>query len=174
MEEKDKNQCKNTEPLDLTPLDEQTKDIAQKILLEQDVDTVKDLTQLFNLNMRKKNVARVIKMNDLLDKVTEQVVERFEKKPDNFSNDDLIKYFQITENAIDKATKNLNLVEETPPIQYLQQNQVNINIENNLDRDGRQRVLEAIHSLLQESNTDVNISQNLENVTQNEGEHTDV
>lgn len=91
---------------------------------------------------------RVIKMNNLLDKVTDQVIERFDKRPDNFSNDDLIKYMQVTESAIDKASKNLNLVEETPPIQLMQNNQVNINIGSDLDRDGRERVLNTVANLI--------------------------
>lgn len=143
--------------LDLTQLDEKTQQIAQEIIEEQDIDRVKDLTALFNLNAQKRNVMRVIKMNNLLDKVTDQVIERFDKRPDNFSNDDLIKYMQVTENAIDKANKNLNLVEETPPIQLMQNNQVNINIGSDLDRDGRERVLNTVASLIaqmQNSNDD--------------------
>lgn len=134
--------------LDLTPLDIKTQQIAQEILDEENIDRVKDLTNLFNLNAQKRNVMRVIKMNDLLDKVTDQVIERFEKRPDNFSNDDLIKYMQVTENAIDRANKNLNLVEETPPIQLMQNNQVNINIGSELDRDSRERVMNAVRAIL--------------------------
>lgn len=139
---------KGVPPLDLVPLDEKTAMIAQQILDEQDIDKVKDLTALFNLNAQKRNVMRVIKMNGLLDKVTDQVIERFEKYPANFSNDDLIKYMQVTENAIDRANKNLNLVEETPAIQLMQNNQVNINIDNGLDRDSREKVLDAVKAIL--------------------------
>lgn len=138
----------NTQTLDLTPLDSATRNIAQEILNEQNVDKVRDLTHLFNLNAQKRNVMRVIKMNDLLDKVTNQVIERFEKTPDNFSNEDLIKYMQVTENAIDRANKNLNLVEDTPPIQYQQNNQVNINIVDTLDRDSKERVLEYVNNIM--------------------------
>lgn len=137
-----------TQPLDLRPLDNQTRQIAQEILDEQDIEKVKDLTNLFNLNAQKRNVMRVIKMNELLDKVTDQVVERFEKRPDNFSNEDLIKYMQVTENAIDRANKHLNLVEEIPAIQLMQNNQVNINIDSGLDRDGRERVMDAVKAIL--------------------------
>ena len=139
--------------LNLEPLDTQTREIAQKILDEQDVDKVKDLTALFNLNTQKRNVIRVMKMNSLLDGVTDQILERFEKRADNFSNEELLKYMQVTENAIDRANKNLNLVEETPPIQLLQQNQVNINIDNGLDRDSRERVLEFVSAMLSKANT---------------------
>lgn len=139
---------KGVPSLDLVPLDEKTALIAQQILDEQDIDKVKDLTALFNLNAQKRNVMRVIKMNGLLDKVTDQVIERFEKYPANFSNDDLIKYMQVTENAIDRANKNLNLVEETPAIQLMQNNQVNINIDNGLDRGSREKVLDAVKAIL--------------------------
>ena len=141
--------------LNLQPLDEQTKEIAQKILDEENIDKVKDLTALFNLNAQKRNVMRVIKMNGLLDSVTDQIVERFEKKPDNFSNEELLKYMQVTENAIDRANKNLNLVEETPPIQYQQNNQVNINIVDSLDRDSRERVMAYLNNVLSNNASEI-------------------
>ena len=134
--------------LDVTSLDVKKKDIAQKILDEEDIDKVKDLTSLFNLNAQKRNVMRVIRMNELLDKVTDQVAQRFEKTPNNFSNDDLIKYMQVTESAIERANKNLNLVEDTPPIQMLQNNQVNINIDSGLDREGRAKVVELFRQIM--------------------------
>ena len=157
-------------PLDLQPLDNQTKQIAQEILDEQDIERVKDLTNLFNLNAQKRNVMRVIKMNELLDKVTDQVVERFEKRPDNFSNEDLIKYMQVTENAIDRANKNLNLVEETPAIQYLQQNNVNITIDNGLDRDARERVMDAVKALLAQSSHTPPQDEVVVEIDENEGD----
>lgn len=140
--------------LDVSPLDNKTKEIAQKILETEDVDKVKDLTALFNLNSQKRNVMRVMKMNSLLDKVTDQVVERFEKTPHNFSNEDLIKYMQVTENAIDRANKNLNLVEQAPPIQLQQNNQVNINIGTQLNRESRSKVTDAVQAVLKRLNNE--------------------
>jgi hypothetical protein len=134
--------------INLTPIDTQTADLAQQILDETDVDRVKDLTNLFNLNAQKRNVVRVLKMHDLLDKVTDQVVTRFERTPDNFSNEDLIKFMQVTENSIEKANKTLSQVEQTPAIQYQQNNQVNINIGNELDRESRQRVTDTVQAIL--------------------------
>lgn len=141
----------NTEhkaPLDLVPLDTETRKIAQQILDEHDVDKVKDLTNLFNLNAQKRNVMRVMKMNELLDNVTDQIMERFQKTPANFSNEDLIKFMQVTETSIERANKSLNLVEQTPAIQYQQNNQVNINIDGGLDRESRQRVTDTVQALL--------------------------
>lgn len=147
-------------------MNNRTKDIAQEILNTDDVDKVKDLTALFNLNIRKKNVVRVVKMAGLLDNVTDKVIERFEKTPDNFSNEDLLKYMQVTENALDKASKNLELVEETPAIQLQQNNQVNINIDRGLNRDSRAKVTEAVEAILKklQNNEQVIEVENIEEI----------
>lgn len=134
--------------LNLQPLDIKNKEIAQKILDTETLDEVKDLTAVFNLNNQKRNVLRILKMNNLLDDVTNQIIERFEKNPHNFSNEDLLRYMQVTENAIDRANKNLNMVEDTPPIQMMQNNQVNININQGLDRESRMRVTETVQEIL--------------------------
>lgn len=147
-------ELKTTEELNLVPLDTQTREVAQQILDETDVDKVKDLTNLFNLYSQKRNVMRVVKMNHLLDKVTDKVVERFEKTPDNFSNDDLIRYMQVTENAIDRANKQLNLVDDTPAIQLQQNNQVNVNIIDGVDRESRERIAMAVKAMLMKASGD--------------------
>lgn len=133
--------------VDTSTVSKSSLEVAQRIIDSSNVEEIKDLTHLFNLNMRKKSVVRVIKMNDLLDKVTDSVIERFEKTPHNFSNDDLIKYMQVTESAIERANKQLNLVEETPPIQ-LQHNEVTVNIVDNLDRESRARIADAVRDAL--------------------------
>lgn len=152
--------------LNTEPLDSRTQKIAQEILDTEDIDKVKDLTNLFNLNMKKRNVMRVLKMTQLLDNVTDKVIERFEKTPDNFSNEDLLKYMQVTENAIDKANKNLDMVEETPAIQFQQNNQVNINIDRGLNRDSRAKVTEAVEAILKklQNNEQVIEVENIEEI----------
>ena len=134
-------------------LDEKTLQIAQTIINEEDVDKIKDLTHLFNLNQAKKNVIRVMKLNGLLDTVSDKIIERFEKYPDNFSSADLLNYLQVTQNAIDKANKNLSLVEDTPVIQVNHNNQVNLNIIDSYDRDSKERVMEFIKAVLAQSNS---------------------
>lgn len=152
--------------LNTEPLDSRTQKIAQEILDTEDIDKVKDLTSLFNLNTKKRNVMRVLKMTQLLDNVTDKVIERFEKTPDNFSNEDLLKYMQVTENAIDKANKNLDMVEETPAIQFQQNNQVNINIDRGLNRDSRAKVTEAVEAILKklQNNEQVIEVENIEEI----------
>lgn len=132
-------------------LDNQTTELAQTIIDETNVDKLKDLTHLFNLNQAKKNVLRVMKLNGLLDTVSDKIIERFEKYPDNFSSADLLNYLQVTQNAIDKANKNLSLVDETPAIQINHNNQVNVNIIDSYSQDERDRVMEVVKTILAKS-----------------------
>lgn len=142
-----------TKIIDTTNLDNQTTEIAQTIINENSIDKVKDLTHLFNLNQAKKNVLRIMKLNGLLDTVSDKIIERFDKYPDNFSSADLLNYLQVTQNAIDKANKNLSLVDETPAIQVNQNNQVNVNIIDSYDKESRDRVMAFLNSVLSKDNS---------------------
>ena len=129
------------------PLDVQTSNIANSLIRETDIDKVKDLTNLFNLNQRKKNVLRLLKYNGLLDTISDQMIERFEKKADEFSNADLLDYMQTIQTAIEKAQKSIDLVSETPAIQ-LNQNNVTVNVTDNFDRESKERIANAVKSIL--------------------------
>lgn len=133
--------------VNLIPLDDETSKLAQNIVDEQDLENVKNLTHLFNLNQAKKNVLRILKLNSLLDKIQDQMIERFEKKPAEFSNADLLNYMQVAQSAIDRANKSLNLVDETPAITMNQVN-VTINEDNVLSRESRERVTTAISAIM--------------------------
>lgn len=146
--------------VNLIPLDASTNELAQKIIDENDLTTVQNLTHLFNLNQAKKNVLRVIKMSSLLDKITDQISERVERRPGEFSNNDLLNYMNVVQASIDRANKSLNLVDETPAIQL---NQVNINVNEDdvLSKDSRDKVTDAIKSIMSKLN-------NLQNSTKPE------
>ena len=142
----DNSPMNESELLNLIPLENSTKQVAEDILKETDLDKLKNLTDLFNLNQAKKNVLRVLKFNSLLDKVSDQMLARFEQHPGEFSNSDLLNYLTVTQNAIDRANKSLALVDNTPAIQI---NQVNItNNDAELSRESTARVMEAVQSLL--------------------------
>lgn len=144
------------ELIDTTLLDLETKDIVSQAISEKDPKKVKDLTDLFNVSINKKNMVRITKLNDLLDKTTDQAIERFEKQPDQFSNKELIDYMNAVSNISDRAVNNLKAANDAPPIQLNQQNNVSINVGgtniNELTRESRQRILDAVNSVLQQSN----------------------
>ena len=141
------------EDINLVPLNEATQDLAQQVIDEKDVDRTKDLVQLFNLNVAKKNVIRILKLNGLLDSVSDTMIDRFEKHPGEFSNEDLLKYMQVIQQSIDNANKNLNLVDQTQAITLNQNNQVNVNIIDTFDRDSKERIADAIKAILNKANT---------------------
>ena len=56
---------------DLTQVEQTSDTLAQDILNTDDPKKVKDLTALFNMNQSKKNVLRVLKLSELLDKISD-------------------------------------------------------------------------------------------------------
>ena len=135
-----------------------------------DVDKIKDLTHLFNVQNAKKNALRIVKLNGLLDKVSDQAIERFEKRPGEFSNKDLLDYMTVVQNSIDRSTKALNL-EEQPLIQINQNtSEVNVNLgENSMNRESREKVLNAVNMLLKIAQSN-NINNNVIDAEINEKE----
>lgn len=143
-------ELKPIDPIDLIdtlPIDTNTLEVAQQIINETDLDRVKDLTHLFNLNQSKKNVLRIMRLNGLLDKVSDQMIERFEERPGEFSNADLLNYMQVVQASIDRANKSLNLVNEAPAIS-LNQNNVTVNIIDTFDRESKEKITNAIQGIL--------------------------
>lgn len=134
------------EIINMIPLDNATNILAQNIIDEQDVDKVKDLVHLFNLNQAKKNVLRVFKYNALLDTLSDEALKRAQLRSDQFSNGDLVAWMQVAQSAIDRANKSLNLVDDTPAIQINQVN--NINVQEPLDRESRDRIKDAVTAML--------------------------
>ena len=147
----------NTDDLNINNLNTDNVNIAKKILETDTLEDTKNLVALFNLNNQKRNVIRISKMTNLLDTITDQIINRFEKYPNNFSNEDLLKYMQATEASLEKANKNLNQVEDTPSIQLLQNNELNISINNSkedvLNNESRLKVLETVKSFLSNLDT---------------------
>lgn len=149
--------------LDVTPLKEKTEEVANQIIAEDDTDKVKDLTHLFNLLQAKKNVLRVMQLDGLLDHVSEAMLTRFEKRPDEFSNSDLISYMNTLQTAIEKSSKSVNMVDESPAI-VVNNTQVNLgDTQDTLSRESREKVADFIKKVLENS-------KNSEDIIVTEGE----
>ena len=136
------------ELLNLDKVENKTTELAQQILNEDDQNKIKDLTALFNVNQAKKNVLRVLKLNELLDKISDQMLTRFDKRADEFSNTDLVNYMNTVQAAIEKANKSLDLVNETPLINI---NQTNVELSlggESLTRESRAKINEVVQQLL--------------------------
>lgn len=151
----------NNEENSIIPLDEVNKtigDVASQVLSENNPEEAKKLISLFNWNMSKKNVARIVKLNELYDSVTEHMSTRLATKSDQFTNSDLLDYMKAIQGAIDTSSKNLTQAEE-PPVIVQNNTQVNINMNDQFDREAKERILAAIQATLaaaqQQSSQDI-------------------
>ena len=127
-------------------------DLIPNIINAPDKKSLQNELELFNLNQSKKNALRVMKLNSLLDEVEDQAIKRFKEKPDMVSNKDLLDYMQVVAGQIERSQKYLDQINETPAIQIKnQKNEVNVNISSTLDRDSKEKVIEAVKALLKEA-----------------------
>lgn len=131
-------------------LNEESKALLDQIIAETDEQKVRDLTYLFNANQNKKTMARVNKLSDLLDTITDQALARFTARPDEISNKELFDGLKVVQDLIERGQKQVSGAGETPLIQINQQNnEVNVGSNtSNLNRDSRERVKAAVLGLL--------------------------
>ena len=128
-------------------LNSEPKDLIDPILEETDLDNLNDIIKLFNINLKKKNLIRSSKLSEVQDKVVEQIASRIEDRPDNFSNDDLLKYYKTIQDTLNRADSSLDSM-EVPSIQVNQQ--INVST-NEFDRESRKRILNTVQQILQAS-----------------------
>ena len=137
-------------PVSKIKLNEESTALIEQIISETDEQKVRDLTQLFNANQNKKTMARVNKLSELLDTITDQALARFTARPDEISNKELFDGLKVVQDLIERGQKQVSNAGETPLIQINQQtNEVNLGGSgNNLSRDSRERVKSAVMNFL--------------------------
>lgn len=136
-------------------VDNTSNELVSKILAENDSKQIKDLTSLFNLNIKKKNVLRLLKLNDLLDNVNDTVIERVNKRSDELTMKELIDILTTTQSIIEKTNKTIEGINEDNFIQLNQQN-LNINLNNNtadIDEESRKKILDVVNNILKSADT---------------------
>ena len=130
----------------------ESQEILAKIIEETDYTKTKDLTVLFNINQTKKTMARVNKLNELLDVITDNAIQRFTEKPDNFSNQELLQGLKVVQDMVEKSQKQFNGATDTQaPLIQINQQTNNIGAEPSVDtmsRDSREKVKSAVMNVL--------------------------
>ena len=127
--------------LDIVPIDIQ-------ILNEEDPNELQELIDLFNLNMKKRDIVRSAKLSEVQDKIVDQMSKRIEQRPDEFSNTDLLNYHKVVQDTITKSDTTLDSV-KVPNIQLNQQININNAETDTFDRESRQRILDTVSSILE-------------------------
>ena len=142
-------------PVTIESMTEQTlateQQVVKDIVAAPNKEELEKQFQLFNMNQVKKNALRIIKLNDLLTKVEDQALERFEKRPDQVSNKELLDYLNAVSNQIEKAQNfsKETLSTEVGGIKIKQEKtEVNINVAPVLNRNEKDRVVDVISILL--------------------------
>lgn len=120
------------------------------LINETDPTKLRQLIDIFNLNIRKKDIIRATKLSALQDRVVNEMSERIINHSDNFSNKDLLDYFktiQDTQNKTDTSIDNVNI--PIPTIQ-INHNEVNMNSESVLSRESKNKVSQTVQKILKE------------------------
>ena len=140
---------------ELTTLDsikQRDDELITKIVEESDVDKLKDLTHVFNAFQTKRQILRVNALNDVQDALVAQMLERLEKQPHNFDNNDIANWMNVVQRTLDSSQKNVKTIDETPAISYQQNNQINVNVDSTqLSRESREKILNVVQLVLQNS-----------------------
>lgn len=136
--------------LDVASLDENITDTTKKIIQEQSAQETQELVNMFNWHMQKKNIIRMMKLSKVEDIVIDSIIERFDRRPGEFNNDDLLHYLQTVESSIERAQKNMNNPENVavPTINVQNNTQVNLNVIDKFTSDSKARITDAIKAFL--------------------------
>lgn len=157
--------------LAILPLEATENKIMRQIIEAPTKEELQTQLELFNINQSKKNAMRIVKLSNLLNKVEDQAIERFERRPDQVSNKELLEYMNVVSNQIDRAQKSVDAVKDAPAIMIKnQKNELNINVGPQLDRDSKEKVMDVISLLLkqvQKTPTTANIDAVVDNSEDN-------
>lgn len=129
--------------IDLHKLSEE--ELEELLINSTDSSNINDIIDIFNLNMKKKDIVRANALSGIQDKISEQIQQRIDNRADEFSNKDLLDYFKTVQEFISKSVNNPDTV-KVPTIQINQQN--NVSLPGALNKDSRDRVLEAVQSII--------------------------
>ena len=131
-------------------LNQESLSLINQIIAESDIEKTKDLTHLFNINQNKKTMIRIDKLSGLQDHLVDQFARRIAERPDEISNKELMDGIRIVQDIIERGQKQVEGVNQTPLIQFNQQNNsVNLgDSSTQLNKESRDRVKNAVLSLL--------------------------
>jgi hypothetical protein len=131
-------------------LNKESLTLINQIIAESDIEKTKDLTHLFNINQNKKTMIRIDKLSGLQDHLVDQFAKRIAERPDEISNKELMDGIRIVQDIIERGQKQVEGVDQTPLIQFNQQNtSINVGTEGTeLNRESRERVKNAVLGLL--------------------------
>jgi hypothetical protein len=91
--------------------------------------------------------------------LTDQFYQRISQRPDEISNKEMLDGMKVVQDLMEKNQKRTDVIEDIP--QLIQINQTEVNVGNNLSRDSRERVKNAVIGLLDSINKSQQASEDL-------------
>lgn len=159
MEDKEKIQVEEPQQVtaeDLLPAVRQHDDqLITEILQESDLNKLKDLTHAFNAFQTKRQILRVSALNDVQDALVQQMADRLRQQPHNFDNKDIALWMKTVQQTMDSAKQEIDSIDDVPTITYQNNTQINVNVEDNLSRESREKILDVLNQILQASDITV-------------------
>lgn len=129
-------------------------DLTNQIVGETDTSKLNDLTKLFELNRKKKDIVRANKLSNLLTMIDDEIVTRVSTTPDLIKDQDLVKYMQSAQEAISAGSEAGTQITQ---INITNNTDVNVTNTPQLSRESRQRVLNAVQEILGNIDTQTDI-----------------
>lgn len=126
-------------------LAEEGNDITNKIIGESDPNKLDELSQLFTLNQKKKQIVRTNKLSNLLNKIDDTIVNRINSRPSSIEDKDLIGYLKATESSVRGINEEDGI--QIPKITINNTQNINVN-SSGLNRESRAKVLDVVNQIL--------------------------
>lgn len=148
--EEEKNELLNLEE-DTSLIDivkEKDNELIDSILQEKDIDKLKDLTHVFNAFQAKRQILRANALNDVQDALVAQMARRLQETPNNFNNNDIAMWMKTVQQALDSTQTNIRGIDDVPTIVNQNNTQINVNVEDNLSRESREKIMDALQAIL--------------------------
>lgn len=137
---------------------EKDNELINSIMQEKDVEKLKDLTHIFNAFQAKRQILRANALNDVQDALVQQMARRLQETPNNFNNNDIAMWMKTVQQTLDSTKNNIDSIDTIPAIVQQHNTQVNINMEDNLSRESREKIMDALQAILENvNNTDTDI-----------------
>lgn len=140
-------------------LTQDSNQIIENTIKSNNIDEIKNLTQLFNINSIKKNMLRVNELNELMDLANREALDRFKKYAPFMEDRDIANYMKIFQQSLINSQNIINSVDEKPIAQINIQNNV-ITHENDttLSKESRDKILNVVQALMKtESSTEESV-----------------
>lgn len=125
-----------------TPLNE----LEILLMNENDPDKIQDIVDLFNVNLRKRDIVRSVKLSEAQDRVVDQMLDRVTHEAEGLSTKEIIMYHDTIQKTLDKSTTNIS---NMPQIQI---NNINVQDEApKFNKESRSKIVNAVNTIIKQS-----------------------